>query len=252
VTKNWWFKFDFRVWRTDSDLRRCSLETRAFWLEVLCVMHEKGEYKIEGTYEEMGWLIGCAPEVVARCVIELQRTKTADVTLGNGSVTLLSRRLKRELSDREKTRLRVQRHRGNADVTLQSKSKSNKKEIREEKEAVSPPTPRATRIPEPFLLTSEMKEWAAARTPSIDLLLETEKFVNYWRAKSGRDATKLDWPATWRNWVLNARTPATTGSAAPRFDPGRNDEVSSYTPDPPCAVCGKEICLSIHREQVAA
>jgi hypothetical protein len=40
--------------------------------------------------------------------------------------------------------------------------------------------------------------------PSVNGRHETEKFVNYWRAKSGRDATKLDWPATWRNWMLKA------------------------------------------------
>jgi hypothetical protein len=33
---------------------------------------------------------------------------------------------------------------------------------------------------------------------------EAEKFKNYWSAKSGRDAAKLDWPATWRNWVLSS------------------------------------------------
>lgn len=27
-------------------------------------------------------------------------------------------------------------------------------------------------------------------------------FRNYWVAKSGRDAAKLDWEATWHNWVL--------------------------------------------------
>ena len=34
---------------------------------------------------------------------------------------------------------------------------------------------------------------------------EIEKFRNYWHAKAGRDATKLDWNATWRNWVLTAK-----------------------------------------------
>lgn len=29
-----------------------------------------------------------------------------------------------------------------------------------------------------------------------------ETFDNYWRAKSGKDATKLDWQATWKNWVI--------------------------------------------------
>jgi hypothetical protein len=30
-----------------------------------------------------------------------------------------------------------------------------------------------------------------------------EKFRNYWHAKSGSGATKLDWAATWRNWILD-------------------------------------------------
>jgi hypothetical protein len=33
---------------------------------------------------------------------------------------------------------------------------------------------------------------------------EAEKFRNYWIAKSGNAASKLDWHATWQNWILNA------------------------------------------------
>lgn len=131
MAKKWWFPFDFRVWRTDSRLRRCSLETRGFWLECLCAMHEEGAFEITGTLEEVGWLIGCAPEVVARCAAELQRTKAADVTLGNGNVTLLSRRLQRDLNDREQTRLRVRKHRSNTDVTIHNNSNSKNKKKKE-------------------------------------------------------------------------------------------------------------------------
>lgn len=113
-------------------LRRCSLETRGFWLEMLCAMYEQDVFRITGTYEELGQLASCSEAIAARSCVELKAKNVADVTLGNGSVTLLSRRLKRELTSKENTRLRVQRHRGNADVTVQSKSKSNKKEIREE------------------------------------------------------------------------------------------------------------------------
>ncbi|WP_455482530.1 hypothetical protein V4P56_02685 [Bartonella sp. B35(2025)] len=31
--------------------------------------------------------------------------------------------------------------------------------------------------------------------------IEIEKFRDYWSAKTGKDATKHDWSATWRNWV---------------------------------------------------
>jgi len=33
---------------------------------------------------------------------------------------------------------------------------------------------------------------------------EIEKFRNYWTAKSGASATKRDWSATWRNWIINS------------------------------------------------
>jgi hypothetical protein len=34
--------------------------------------------------------------------------------------------------------------------------------------------------------------------------VEAEKFRNYWTAKAGANATKRDWSATWRNWIITA------------------------------------------------
>lgn len=62
----------------------------------------------------------------------------------------------------------------------------------------------ASRIPDDFALTDDMRAWAAEKRPDVDLELATEMFVNYWRAKS-TNATKLDWVATWRNWVLKEK-----------------------------------------------
>ena len=39
--------------------------------------------------------------------------------------------------------------------------------------------------------------------PRDRVAIEAEKFRNYWTAKSGAGATKRDWPATWRNWILS-------------------------------------------------
>lgn len=58
-----------------------------------------------------------------------------------------------------------------------------------------------TRIPEPFLVTSEMRSWAKEEVPAVDVDKATRTFVDYWRGKSGKDATKRDWVATWRNWM---------------------------------------------------
>lgn len=61
---------------------------------------------------------------------------------------------------------------------------------------------RATRIPEPFIVTGDMRRWASTGAPSVDVDRSTEKFVNHWRS-STRNATKLDWTAAWRNWLMN-------------------------------------------------
>jgi hypothetical protein len=42
------------------------------------------------------------------------------------------------------------------------------------------------------------------RMPPAMIETEIEKFRNYWVAKSGASATKRDWSATWRNWIINA------------------------------------------------
>lgn len=87
----------------------------------------------------------------------------------------------------------------------------------EVEEEVKPARKRATRIPEDFAPSPEMLAWAATNTPNVNPSLATQKFINYWTAKSS-SATKLDWPATWRNWMLSdqERAPANrlTGSQA--------------------------------------
>lgn len=80
--------------------------------------------------------------------------------------------------------------------------------LRDTPQAASPPKEkpkRGTRIPEPFMLTAKMKTYAAEKRPTVNVIEETEKFVNHFRAATGRTATKLDWEATWRNWILNSR-----------------------------------------------
>ena len=66
---------------------------------------------------------------------------------------------------------------------------------------------RANRLPEDFEVPEDWLEWAMADRDWPREAAETEAatFVDHWHAKSGRDATKLDWQATWRNWVRNSR-----------------------------------------------
>jgi hypothetical protein len=55
-------------------------------------------------------------------------------------------------------------------------------------------------MPSPGLIAQMRSE-----CPAIDVKAEHLKFVDYWCSKSGKDATKVDWVRTWRNWIRNAR-----------------------------------------------
>ena len=69
--------------------------------------------------------------------------------------------------------------------------------------AVAKRSPRASRIPDDFQVTPEMIAWARENTPSVGRR-ETEDFIDYWHSASGANARKLDWVATWRNWMRKA------------------------------------------------
>jgi len=67
----------------------------------------------------------------------------------------------------------------------------------------SPPAPKARPLPDGWQLPRAWGEWALAEYPywTADIVrLEGEKFRDHFRAKSGKDARKADWQATWRNW----------------------------------------------------
>lgn len=85
------------------------------------------------------------------------------------------------------------------------------------------PNGKATRISPDFQPTRAMVAWARQKTPHVDGRLETEKFINYWLGKAGRDSAKLDWPATWRNWMLSAAERTAT-----RYSPGPTPNQGGY------------------------
>lgn len=62
-----------------------------------------------------------------------------------------------------------------------------------------------TRLPDDWEISEALTKWIRSKKYSRSFVLhEIEKFKNYWHAKSGKDATKLDWDATARNWLLKA------------------------------------------------
>ena len=57
------------------------------------------------------------------------------------------------------------------------------------------------RLPEDWTLPEDWKNWALAERPDLNPDKVAEEFKDYWIAKTGQNATKLNWCSTWRNWV---------------------------------------------------
>jgi hypothetical protein len=67
-----------------------------------------------------------------------------------------------------------------------------------------PNVKRGTRLSETWQPSARAIEYARHRGLSEQKInVEAEKFKNYWIAKSGANAVKRDWEATWRNWIIN-------------------------------------------------
>lgn len=71
----------------------------------------------------------------------------------------------------------------------------------------SGPRKRGRRLPDDFAVTPEMISWAREHTPLVGRA-ETDRFVDHWTAQPGQRGVKLDWIATWRNWMRRAQDDA--------------------------------------------
>lgn len=67
-------------------------------------------------------------------------------------------------------------------------------------------SPNGTRLAADWWLPKSWGVWAMDYTGREDawVRLEADKFRDFWHAKAGAAARKVDWEATWRNWVRKA------------------------------------------------
>ncbi|MBO9398752.1 YdaU family protein [Shimia sp. R9_2] len=75
-------------------------------------------------------------------------------------------------------------------------------EKKEEPKGSSKKKPRGDRLPEDWVLPKALGDWAVDQgLPPQDVRKEAAKFIDYWHSVPGQKGVKLDWPATWRNWI---------------------------------------------------
>lgn len=86
----------------------------------------------------------------------------------------------------------------------------------------NPPNPpegerakRGGRIPADWEPSPELIAQMSHEAPLVDLRAEHLVFVDYWIAQPGQRGVKLDWEATWRNWMRRKQSDRATGKLTP-------------------------------------
>jgi hypothetical protein len=211
--KNFWFKMEWEDWLNDDELSACTLETQGFWIRCLCQMYRADVAEITGTADQLRRKFGILPEELTRCLHDLKTNNAADVRFGNGDVSIVSRRRKKDLKAKESNRLYVARHREKdeckTDVRTQSieidKETDKEEEIREEP-ATPPPDPKPDRkmiLPLDWKPSIDLLAWTSREAPGLNVSETLEDFLDFWRDIATRDnkRTLRGWDATWRKRV---------------------------------------------------
>ena len=68
-------------------------------------------------------------------------------------------------------------------------------------------TQRGSRLPTDWTLPDDWKAWAEAERPDLTINMVADSFRDFWIAKPGAGGFKLDWQATWRNWIRSQSAP---------------------------------------------
>ena len=66
---------------------------------------------------------------------------------------------------------------------------------------------RGSRLPTDFLMPDDWFDFCRQERPDLTPDKVFDSFKDFWIAKAGAGGVKLDWLATWRNWVRNQKAP---------------------------------------------
>lgn len=92
---------------------------------------------------------------------------------------------------------------------------NNQTQNQEPKEKKKEERSRGSRLLPSWQPSEILKAWAVKKRPDLDIESTVEKFVDHWSSVPGGKGLKLDWEATFRNWVRGERS--STNTAMPDY-----------------------------------
>lgn len=118
-----------------------------------------------------------------------------------------------------------------------SPKEASPKEADSLRSSVAKTSTRGTRLPSDWEPDEDLRQWFREQpfAALVQPWAETQKFKDYWIAQPGQRGVKVDWAATWRNWMRKAAentsgrgAPLQTRHAVPGDDPDRQARVAAF------------------------
>lgn len=262
------FQFYPADWRNNANLRRCSEAARGAWIDVLCLMHDSDEYGVlrwplADIAQAAGLPIKLLQELSRKGVLKgadsdganyrwapVHAGKAGDlvtlVAAGDGPCWYCSRFVKDEYKRQRRgansrfgednpppkaaPKPPIGAHEGYG-----ASSSSSTTSTKQEQKTRAGRSPNGSRLPAGWTLPPDWRAWAQSERPELNPDTEAAKFADYWHGLAGAKARKADWPATWRNWIRNARgsQPATGRPSAAADFRGKTYDATPIDQLPP-------------------
>lgn len=238
MTATHWSKWFWADWESDEALRQCSLAAQGLWMRMLCICAKDdhpGYLTIAGEPLGVGGvakMAGVSTTEATTLVAELDRW---GVFSRDRKGRIYSRRMVRDIKRSKKGQKNAKRRWSQPSDKKQEKSRPNgvpnrgpkthKPEARsQKKERTAPSEPkerkRGARLPTDWAPSQEHIEFCLKEgLTANDAAHIGSRFRDYWIGKAGAGGVKLDWLATWRNWV---REDINRGRVAGRRGTGPN------------------------------
>lgn len=211
-----WFKFFTSDWLTGVAL--LSDNERGVYMTLLALMYDGGG-PIERKDERLARVCGCKRKS--------DFVKALNVLIEDGKIIdrdgfLSNERAENELKNREEMSQKQsekahKRWSGSSEKIQQNQQKpdaaaserhmpdeclSEARSQREKEEPNGSSKKNGSRLPENWQLPKEWGEWAVEQgVPPDTVRFEADRFRDYWIGKTGANAVKKSWLATWRNWI---------------------------------------------------
>jgi excinuclease UvrABC ATPase subunit len=174
MAKHFFMQYVPGDWLSDAQVSQCRPATRGIWWDAISAMHGIDRCgQLSGTIEALARVCRCRVDEVRAAVDDLRSTGAADVTVSNGIVTLVNRRMRREYENRQAVKSRVDRHRrnkkqrernaaSNASDTDMQHDNTYMSEVKVKKNIS---LPRKIPSPQAVQLAQKLREAIAARDP---------------------------------------------------------------------------------------